>query len=99
MVELIFGAVGGHIGHVEAVAGTTAAHHGGIALVQFQSHSAVHSLLGAIHEAIKRILKRAVPKALIHQIRPLLLELAFGAQHIGRQGEALQLLVGLDQQQ
>ena len=99
MVELIFGAVGGHIGHIEAVAGTAAAHHGGIALVQLQPHRAVHGLLGALHEAIKRILERAIPKALIHQIRPLLLELAFGAQHIGRQGEALQLLVGLDQQQ
>ena len=99
MVELIFGAVGGHIGHIEAVAGTAAAHHGGIALVQLQPHRAVHGLLGALHEAIKRILERAIPKALIHQIRPLLLELAFGAEHIGRQGEALQLLVGLDQQQ
>ena len=99
MVELIAGVVGGHGGHVEAVAATAAPHHGGVALVKPDPHGAVNRGLGAVDEAVDGVLERPIPEALIHQVGPLLLELALAAQHIGRQGEALELLVGLDQQQ
>ena len=98
MVELVFGAVGGHVGHIEAVA-AAAADHGGVALVQLQAHAAINGALGALDEAIEGILERAVPKPLVHQVGPGHFELALGAQHVGGQGEAFQFLVGLDQQQ
>ena len=55
--------------------------------------------MGALDEAIQRIFQRPKPEALIHQISPLHLQLALGAQHIGSEGQALQFLVGLNQQQ
>ena len=67
--------------------------------MQTQTHHTIDVLLGAVHESIQRILQRPEPEALIHQISPLHLQLAFAAQHIGRQGETLQLLMGLNQQQ
>ena len=55
--------------------------------------------LGAIHKAIKSLFERAKPKALIHEICPLHLKLSLGPQYIGGQGETLQLLMRLNQEQ
>ena len=99
MVELVVGAVGGHIGHVEAVGAAAATHHRGVAFVELQPHRAIDGLLGAIDKAIEGFLEGAVPEALVHQVGPAHLDLALVALHIRRQGEALELLVSLNQQQ
>ena len=52
----------------------------------------------AFDETIECVLERAKPQTLIDEIGPLHLKLPFGAEHIGRQGEALEFLVGLNQQ-
>ena len=98
VIELIFTAVGGHFRYVKTAAGGGTARNGGSALMQAQAHHTVHVLLSAIHESIKGILERTKLETLIHKIGPLHFELTLAAEDIGSKGEALEFLVGLNQQ-